>query len=65
MRKPFAELGLKQKGRLTNEIYEFLLARADELEIDATTLICYLGYRANYIGSKSTARKASKLQKAS
>ena len=56
LRKEFEDLMPKQKRRHTDEIYEALISKAEELSIDPVKLICYLGSRASYMDNKRIAQ---------
>ena len=45
----------RHKRRLTDEIYKAVSDRADELQIEPTELVCYIGYRLNYMKNKTVA----------
>ena len=62
MKKSFAEMVPRHKRRLTEEIFQAVNDRAEELQIDPTELVCYMGYRLNYMRSKTTAEAFGDIQ---
>ena len=55
IKKIFKKLTARYKRQKTDEIYRQILVAADKLGVTPTELICYLGFRANYLANKKVA----------
>ena len=55
-RKQFDDMVPRSKRRVTEELYETLLDKAEELELEPEKLACYLGHRCTYQSNKILAK---------